>query len=136
MIDDSWYERPSCLPEHLAAGGVIIRRQGDDLYFAAVGEGEQAGYILPKGHVEPGEEIETAARREIEEEAGLAPCACSASWVCVSVVDFRESGWKKTHYFLYLTEESGGRPTDPNHDYRLLWLRPGWPSALVLARSA
>jgi len=122
MIDQSWYDRPVGMPEHVAAGGVVIRREGERLYFAVVGEGELSGYILPKGHVEPGEEIETAARREIEEEAGLSDLRLLGELGVRERMDFRKSSWKKTHYFLYLTEQAGGRPTDPNHDYRLHWL--------------
>ena len=122
MVDESWYQRPAGMAEHLSAGGVIVRRQGDALYFAVVGEGEMQGYVLPKGHVERGEEIETAARREIEEEAGLSDLRLLAELGVCERMDFRKTGWKKTHYFLYLTEQAEGRPTDPNHAYVLTWL--------------
>ncbi len=122
MIDETWYRRPPGFPEHVAAGGVIVRRDAGRLYFAAVGEGDQSGYILPKGHVEPGEEIEMAARREIEEEAGLTDLRLLGELGVRERLDFRKSGWKKTHYFLYLTGQSAGHPTDPHHDYRLTWL--------------
>ena len=106
------------------------------LYFAVVGEGDLSGYVLPKGHVEPGEEIETAARREIEEEAGLSDLRLLGELGVRERMDFRKTGWKKTHYFLYLTEQADGRPTDPNHDYALTLASPGRPAAALLARSA
>ncbi len=47
---------------------------------------------------------------------------CEAGEVKQITFRFRKSGWKKTHYFLYLTGQSAGHPTDPHHDYRLTWL--------------
>jgi 8-oxo-dGTP pyrophosphatase MutT (NUDIX family) len=71
MIDPSWYQRPEGTPEHLTAGGVVIRSEADGLLVALVREGDYPAYILPKGRVEPGESLVQAAIREIAEEAGL-----------------------------------------------------------------
>ena len=70
-IDETWYKRPPGTPEHLAAGGIVVRRAGEKIEVAGVREGEMSGYFLPKGKVERGESFEVAARREIEEESGL-----------------------------------------------------------------
>ncbi|HQU07684.1 MAG TPA: NUDIX hydrolase [Candidatus Paceibacterota bacterium] len=53
-----------------SAGGVVLGDQGT-IVLVRVREGDGA-LLFPKGHVEPGETDEEAARREIQEETGLA----------------------------------------------------------------
>ena len=71
MIDESWYERPPDVPDRTSAGGVVARIEDGQIYVALVGEVGLSERVLPKGGVESGESLEGAARREIEEEAGL-----------------------------------------------------------------
>ena len=70
-IDDTWYIRPGRMPEHDCAGGVVVRFSLDEIYLATTGEIDTGILNLPKGHVEDGEELVMAARREIEEETGI-----------------------------------------------------------------
>lgn len=51
-----------------SAGGIVI---GDKGTLALVLSNNSHSWLFPKGHVEPGETDEEAARREIEEETGL-----------------------------------------------------------------
>ena len=51
-----------------SAGGIVL---GDGGAVAFVLSKNSASWLFPKGHVEPGEDDEAAARREIAEEAGL-----------------------------------------------------------------
>lgn len=48
------------------AGGIVLI--GDRLVVRRTASGD---WVLPKGHVEPGESLEEAARREMREEVGL-----------------------------------------------------------------
>lgn len=57
------------IPETRSAGGIVI---GDGGTLAMIRSKNSESWLFPKGHVEQGEDDETAARREIEEEAGLA----------------------------------------------------------------
>lgn len=50
-----------------SAGGVVLNEQGDVLVTSQRG----TSWSLPKGHIEPGEDELTAARREITEETGV-----------------------------------------------------------------
>jgi ADP-ribose pyrophosphatase YjhB (NUDIX family) len=120
-IDETWYVRPPHVAEHLAAGGVIARLEGDRVYVALVREGAFTDYILPKGHVEEGETPEETARREIAEESGLTDLVLLGELGVRERLDFAKKGWKKTHYFLFTTRQKEGIPTDRARAYRLEW---------------
>ncbi len=57
--------------EQVSAGGVAFRRQNGQVQVALISVGDQGRWQLPKGLVDPGEAPETAAQREVREEAGL-----------------------------------------------------------------
>lgn len=120
-IDDSWYVKPKGISEHVSCGGVIARRSGDSVLIALVREDGRSGFILPKGHLEPGEDMEQAARREIAEEAGLTDLVLVEHIGTQERLDYRKRSWKTTHYYLFTTEQIEGRPTDPDHRYELGW---------------
>lgn len=110
-IDPSWYEKPEGIPEHVCAGGLVMRLDGDRILIALCRQKGYDDFIIPKGHVEEGEDQETAARREIEEEAGFTDLTLLSELGVRDRLDFRKEAWKRTHYFLYLTEQRIGRPT-------------------------
>jgi len=121
MIDETWYQRPPNVPEHISAGGVVTRVEDGCVYIALVQEGRLTDYILPKGRVEKGETLEQAAAREIAEEAGLTQLHLLGSLGIRERLDFRKRAWKKTHYFLFATEQIEGQPSDDQHEYRVHW---------------
>lgn len=54
------------------AGAVAVRTDGPEPRFLVVtARRDPSHWIFPKGHVEPGEELDEAALRELEEEAGV-----------------------------------------------------------------
>lgn len=55
--------------EKLSTGGVVLVQKGND-YDVLVMQ-QESDYVLPKGHVEPGESDLDAAQREILEETGV-----------------------------------------------------------------
>lgn len=121
MIDKSWYQKPANVPDSLAAGGVVVRWEHGKLKVALVREHPFRHYLLPKGSVEAGETLEQAARREIEEEAGLLALFVLGELEVMQRLNFRKTAWKIVHYFLFYCHQSQGEPTDPNHDYRCEW---------------
>ncbi len=121
LIDNTWYQRPPGVPQHTAAGGVVARRAGAQILIALAREKQRADYVLPKGHVEAGEHLEAAARREIMEETGLQELQLLESLGSAERLDFSRRAWKITHYFLYLTAETDGVPTDAAHHSGVWW---------------
>jgi 8-oxo-dGTP pyrophosphatase MutT (NUDIX family) len=63
-------EDGSQAPTH--AGAVVVRpaQAGTD-YLIVRARSEHPEWVLPKGHIEPGESAEQAALREVREEAGI-----------------------------------------------------------------
>jgi 8-oxo-dGTP pyrophosphatase MutT (NUDIX family) len=58
--------------EYSHAGGVVARIvDGAPQYLLVEANGHPGEWVLPKGHIEPGETAEAAAVREVEEEAGV-----------------------------------------------------------------
>lgn len=55
----------------ISAGGVIYRRQPGATEVCLISTQDGKAWQLPKGIIEPGEEPEVAAQREVQEETGL-----------------------------------------------------------------
>jgi 8-oxo-(d)GTP phosphatase len=60
-------------PSH--AGGVVYRRTTAGLQFLLVRSRDGTSRVLPKGHIDPGEDAPGAAVREVREETGYALAA-------------------------------------------------------------
>ncbi len=121
MIDESWYKRPPGVSDRTSSGGVVIRIADGQIYVALVGELGLTERVLPKGGVEAGESLEEAARREIEEEAGLSALKLIEKLGVRGRLSYDRVCWITTHYFLFVTEQVEGIPTDVEHHYELGW---------------
>lgn len=80
---------------------------------------------LPKGHVEPGEEPEAAARRETAEETGFADLHLLAD-LGVQTVQFEylNRNIRRTeHWFLYQLGSTGrrDRPPEDERQFGTMW---------------
>ncbi len=121
-VDDTWYERPEdCPPERLTAGGVVVRVENGQVLAALIRERGIEGYVLPKGGVEPGEDIEAASRREIEEEAGLSELTHLSHLDVLERMDSEKRWWSIIHYGLYLTTQIEGVIGDTLNHSDLGW---------------
>ena len=58
--------------KHLThAGCVVYRNDKDRVRFLVISSSTGEHWVLPKGHIDPGETPETTALRELEEETGV-----------------------------------------------------------------
>ena len=104
----------------ISAGGVAFRRRGSLLRVAIVSVGERGRWQLPKGIVGKGETNETAAMREVREEAGIETERLSLidkiEYWYFSVERGERVRFHKFVYFYLLRYESGDVR---NHDHEV-----------------
>ena len=88
------------------AGAIIVSNGSDGapLTLLVTAKRNPDHWVFPKGHVEPGETLEVAARREAEEEAGVTGHIVDAA----GSTEF-ELGQHtyRVHYFVLMTDDPG-----------------------------
>ena len=114
-IDESWYRKPLYVRERVSSGGIVVRFEDARTLVALVREPEIPQYVIPKGGVKEGEALEAAARREIEEEAGFTDLTLVDNLGTEERLSYGKECWQITHYFLFTTRQTEGRPTDFGH---------------------
>jgi ribA/ribD-fused uncharacterized protein len=98
-------------PVEVSAGAVVVRGRGDQRQALLV-RTRKAGYEIPKGHLEAGEDARQAALRELREETGLLSAVNIAGEIGTLEYRFQRDGVpvaKRVHYFMaFLAEDSPG----------------------------
>ncbi len=121
IVDESWYENDGSLPVRETAGGVVIRLKDGIKEVALITEGDLPRYVLPKGGIDPGESPLEAARRETLEEAGFSQLFNLGKLAITRRQNFVKTRWVETLYFLFVTEQNKGFPTDETRSYEQFW---------------
>lgn len=112
---------------YAAAGGLVMR--GQELLLLHKHHKDE--YMLPKGHIEPGETPEAAALRETREETGYANLRVLANLGTLHsafTLDGERVERDETYFLMELLDDTPvapGGPDDRPHDraaFRLLWL--------------
>jgi 8-oxo-dGTP pyrophosphatase MutT (NUDIX family) len=110
------YRGEVIIPSPTHAGGVVVRRDSDELRFLLVTARRQPGlWVFPKGHIESGETPEQAAVREVLEEAGVEATIISP----VGATEFRSARGPVRAQFYLMDFVSEG---SPGEDRRRAWL--------------
>lgn len=115
-----------------SAGGVVFRIEGGRAVFLLIRDSYQ-NWGFPKGHVERGERLDVAARREVTEETGLSDLAVRGS---VETIDwyFRFRGHlihKVCHFFLMETTEIATSPQQTEGITACRWITYDEAESLV-----
>ncbi len=118
------------LRQYAAAGGVVI----EDGMMLLLDRPQRDEVRLPKGHIEPGEEPEATALREVCEETGLADLEIAAD-LGERIVEFDYQGdhYRRTErYFLMrkISERTVARSKKDAADFHPVWA----PMAQAAAR--
>lgn len=101
-----------------SAGGVVINKRGEDLVVNQWGK----SWSLPKGHIDGGEDMVTAAKREIYEESGIKKLEFVKK--LGSYKRYRAGDDKrelKHIFFLFKTNSTDLNPIDP-HNPEARWV--------------
>jgi 8-oxo-dGTP pyrophosphatase MutT (NUDIX family) len=93
----------------VTAGGIVLRKNNDKTEMLLVYTNYYNSWIIPKGHIEPGETLEQTARRETGEETGLVNFDLVAELGVISRKSRELTGDvvnKDIHVFLYKTDSN------------------------------
>ena len=94
-----------------SAGGVVVRSI-DGMVHALVIRDPYDNWGLPKGHLEPGEDEQSAAVREVEEETGLTDLDVGTELGCIDWY-FRAEGHPVHKFCTFFLIRSLDGPTVP-----------------------
>ncbi|HWQ68719.1 MAG TPA: bis(5'-nucleosyl)-tetraphosphatase [Patescibacteria group bacterium] len=95
------------MPREISAG-VILFRQVPERYYLLL-HYESGHWDFPKGHIEPGEDAQQTARRELKEETGISELCFVDGYKQSLRYFFRQKGigiFKLVIYFLAETDRS------------------------------
>ncbi|MEO8582094.1 MAG: NUDIX domain-containing protein [Patescibacteria group bacterium] len=116
-----------------SAGGVVLNEDGKILIVSQKGD----SWSLPKGHVETGEELLDAARREVAEESGITQIDLIKEYPMYERFKIAEGGvgedrseLKLIHMFLFRTTQIELNPTDKENP-EAIWLSPEKVEAML-----
>jgi 8-oxo-dGTP pyrophosphatase MutT (NUDIX family) len=131
-VEALWIRFCMSYNEVLAAGCVVENRSGQQLWIERNGR-----WDLPKGKVEPGESIESAAIREVEEETGIGQLSLVESlgptyhtYEMNGVACLKTTFWFKA---FHDGEDTAGAPQAEEGITQVAWLPPETPPEVLKA---
>lgn len=123
------------LREYAAAGGVVI----DDGEMLLLDRPSRNEVRLPKGHIEPLEDPEETALREVQEETGIADLEIAGDLgERIVEFDYRGDHFRRTERYYLMRRTGDGtvpRSTKDEADFHPLWV-PMMQAAALLTYAA
>jgi nucleoside triphosphatase len=106
--------------------GALVRRSVDLKVLLVLSHKWPNVFTVPGGHVEVGETLEEALKREVKEEVGLDVKVLDL--LSVQEVVYPKEFWKKRRHFIFFdflceTDETNARP-DEKEIKECLWVKP------------
>lgn len=95
------------------AGTVVFRKRDSQVHYLVVSSSDGINWVVPKGHIDPGETPEIAALRELAEEAGVLGEIVAS----LSARDFFKTG-KAARVQFFLVRETGSTDSIENRTIR------------------
>jgi 8-oxo-dGTP pyrophosphatase MutT (NUDIX family) len=115
------------------AAGAVLTTRAPPFAILLIHERSEDRWCFPKGHVEPGESALEAARREVEEETGLADFSLEEELAAITYRFYqprhRRSVVKTSIYYLGRSERTDPH-LEPGFD-RFVWATPSEARRLV-----
>ncbi|WP_251071536.1 NUDIX hydrolase [Streptomyces sp. ISL-43] len=112
-------------PEEMRSAAVVVARDGNGLVALLTSRFPRHGgdfLFLPGGRMEPGEDPETCACRELREEAGVT----ATSWRPLGAYAITLGATARVHLYLAEGLSLGPQELEPSEaDFKLTW----WPMA-------
>ena len=114
------------MKNHLTAGSIIFDRSLNKI--AVIKKNSRNEYLLPKGHVEKGEDLFQTAQREAIEETGLKSLLfIDKQWVYLDHFEFEKDGEKNVkdvYFFISIAIDDSIVTTDfqIDEDLALVWM--------------
>ncbi len=105
----------------ISAGGIVYKKEGDDILWLITQHSEHKGWVFPKGLVgdtQSDESMEQAAIREVEEEGGVKARIVDATPVETHYEYKWEEELIKKTVFYFVMEYISGDPA--NHDWEMM----------------
>ena len=119
-IEDTYRRICAEFREVNAGGGLVANRRGDYLLISRNGL-----WDLPKGHQDPGEDIEVTALREVREETGISELELGGL-ICITDHCYRRDGiWHMKHtwwYEMLFTEPADLTPQKEEDITKAAWV--------------
>ena len=129
-VESTWMTFCAGYKELAAAGGVVKDRGGRVLWIQRNGK-----WDLPKGKLEPGERLEEAAVREVEEETGITNLTIVGDAICT--FHTYEAGGVvhlKTTFWYPMNHDGDATPGEPQAIEGITdvtWLEPPFPRSTL-----
>ncbi|MBI5355361.1 MAG: NUDIX domain-containing protein [Candidatus Aenigmarchaeota archaeon] len=103
-------------------GALVFNRKGEVLLLKS--HKWKGKYTIPGGHVELGEWMESALKREVREETGLR--VRSVKYICFQEFVYDKLYWKKSHcIFFDFSCRTKSRKVKLNHEAEeYVWIKP------------